>query len=397
LLLIKNEKIESFMKIIETASHPIKAWTDYVKIEAEAEEQLKKLASLPFIFKYIAVMPDVHLGKGATVGTVIATEKHLIPAAVGVDIGCGMMAVKLPFKIDKLHHLHMLRQSIERSIPVGNNSHKKPLDYLKKVKHLFRKDVDEKTWLQFGTLGGGNHFIEVSKDQNNDVWAIVHSGSRGIGHFLATKHIQEAKHSLGEKIHSLPDPDLAYFEQGTKEFENYVKDLIWAQQYASLNRQAMMELILKNISFHVFNEKKDFLDTASYVINCHHNYSQIEEHFGKKVWITRKGAVSAKQGELGIIPGSMGEKTYIVKGKGNPESFFSCSHGAGRIMSRTRAKKNFTVEDLKNQTLGIECRKDIGVLDEIPSAYKNINDVMRSQSDRVEIIFTLNQLICIKG
>jgi tRNA-splicing ligase RtcB len=385
------------MKIIKTPQNTIKAWTDFIEIESEAEKQVKNLASLPFIFKHIAVMPDIHAGRGATVGTVIATEKQLIPAAVGVDIGCGMMAVKLNFKIDKLKNLAKLRNSIERSVPVGNDYHKKPLAYLQNIKHLIRPDINEKAWLQFGSLGGGNHFIEISKDENNDTWVIVHSGSRGIGHELATKHIKKAKENMGEKLALLSDPDLAYFEQGSKAFDDYVKDLLWAQEYASYNRQAMMDLILKEISLHLYNEKRDLMKDASYVINCHHNYSRIENHFGRDVWISRKGAVSARKGEYGIIPGSMGAKTYIVRGKGNPESFCSCSHGAGRIMSRAKAKKLFTTEDLKKQTAGIECRKDKNVVDEIPSAYKNIDDVMRSQTDLVEIDFTLQQLICVKG
>lgn len=385
------------MKIIKTKHVPIKAWTDYVDIDEKAQEQIQNLASLPFIYKHIAVMPDVHPGKGSTVGTVIATEGHIIPAAVGVDIGCGMMAVKLPYHSDQLLDLPRLRHSIERSVPVGFNAHHKPLKYLDQIPHLQRNDVDEKTWLQFGTLGGGNHFIEISKDEQGTAWAVVHSGSRGIGNHMATHHIQIAKELINKNSITLPDPDLAYFEEGTNEFKAYIKDLLWAQDYAYYNRQAMMDLILKDIAFHVGNKKIDLLSECSIVINCHHNYSRIENHFGKDIWVTRKGAVSARKGEYGIIPGSMGTKTYIVKGKGNEESFFSCSHGAGRIMSRNKAKKLYSVADLKAQTQGIECRKDKNVVDEIPSAYKNIDDVIRSQEDLIEIECTLNQLICIKG
>jgi len=385
------------MKIIETPQHTIKAWTDYVGIEAEAEKQLIQLASLPFIYKHIAVMPDVHAGKGSTVGTVIATEGNIIPAAVGVDIGCGMMAVKLPFKVEQLKNLHQLRSSIERSVPVGFDYHDEPIPYLNHIKKLYRPDVDQRAWQQFGSLGGGNHFIEVCKDQNLDAWVVIHSGSRGIGNKLATKHIEKAKGLMKESFISLPDPDLAYLAQGTKEFDAYINDLLWAQDYAFYNRQAMMDLVLKALSYHLYKEERNLLRDAGLVINSHHNYSRKETHFGRDIWLTRKGAVSAQKGEFGIIPGSMGAKSFIVKGKGNPESFCSCSHGAGRKMSRTQAKKRFTTEDLKEQTAGIECRKDKEVVDEIPAAYKNIEDVMRSQEDLVEIVYTLNQLICVKG
>lgn len=384
------------MKIINLPIGTIKAWTDFIEIDEETEKQIKNLASLPFIYKHLAIMPDVHLGKGATIGTVIPTEGKIIPAAVGVDIGCGMMAVKLPFKIDKLINLPELRHSIERSVPVGYDYHSKPLKYLATT-NLMRADVDKKTWLQFGTLGGGNHFIEICKDQNNAVWVVVHTGSRGIGNYLATKHIKIAKQMMQEKNISLPDPDLAYFEEGTQEFDNYINDLNWAQHYASHNRQAIMDLILKDISFHLYHENKNLLKEAEIIINCHHNYSRIENHFGKNIWVSRKGAVSARKGEYGIIPGSMAAKTYIVRGKGNVDSFCSCAHGAGRRMSRAKAKRTYSVEDLKQQTRGVECRKDKGVVDEIPAAYKDIDAVMKSQEDLVEIVYTLNQLICIKG
>lgn len=384
------------MKIINTGSGLIKSWTDYVEIDESAEKQLRNLASLPFIFKHIAVMPDVHAGKGATIGTVIPTVGKIIPSAVGVDIGCGMMAVKLPLQIDQFIDLPKLRHSIERSIPVGDESHKQPLEYLKRA-NLMRSDVDYKAWLQFGTLGGGNHFIEISKDQNNLAWVIVHTGSRGVGHYLATKHINIAKNIIIKKNISLPDPDLAYFEEDTQEFENYVKDLNWAQEYASHNRQAIMELILKDISFHIYHENKNLLKTSDLIINCHHNYSQKEKHFGKDIWVSRKGAVSARKGEYGIIPGSMGDKTFIVRGKGNIDSFYSCAHGAGRKMSRAQAKKIFNIQDLKEQTKNIECRKDLRVIDEIPAAYKDIDQVMKSQEDLVDVVYTLNQIICVKG
>lgn len=385
------------MKILKGSAAPIKAWIDYVTLEPEAENQLLKLASLPFIYHHIAVMPDVHAGKGSTVGTVLATEGSIIPAAVGVDIGCGMMAVKLPFKIDQLNKMPTLRDAIESNVPVGFNYHAEPVNYLNSIEHLMREDVDKKVWLQLGTLGGGNHFIEISKDQHNDVWALVHSGSRGIGNKLAEKHIAQAKTLMKENFIRLPDPDLAYLAQGSKEFDAYIKDLLWAQDFAKYNRLTIMYLVLKAVSFHVYHEYRDLLKASSLIINCHHNYSQIEHHFGKAIWVTRKGAVSARNGEYGIIPGSMGDKSYIVRGKGNPESFCSCSHGAGRTMSRSRAKRIFSLKDLQKQTEGIECRKDRGVIDEIPAAYKNIDDVMKSQEDLVEAVFTLNQVICVKG
>jgi len=384
------------MKTIETPTGVIKAWTDFVEIEGEAEKQLKNLASLPFIYKHLAVMPDVHAGRGATIGTVIPTVGKIIPSAIGVDIGCGMLTVKLPFKISELTDLPKLRHSIERSVPVGYNAHKQPLPYLKKTP-LMRSDVDANAWLQFGTLGGGNHFIEISKDQDDNSWAIVHTGSRGVGHYLATKHMNIAKRLMQEKNIILPDPDLAYFDEGSQEFDDYIKDLNWAQDYASYNREAIMDLILKDVSYHLYGEKRDLLKDCKLVINCHHNYSRIENHFGKDIWVSRKGAVSAREGEYGIIPGSMGARTYIVRGKGNPESFFSCAHGAGRKMSRSKAKELYDVNDLIEQTKGIECRKDKKVVDEIPAAYKDIDAVMKSQEDLVEIVYTLNQLICIKG
>jgi tRNA-splicing ligase RtcB len=384
------------MKILN-ATKPIKAWIDFVELEPEAKEQLVKLASLPFIYKHVAVMPDAHAGRGSTVGTVIATQGKIIPAAVGVDIGCGMMAVKLPFKIDRITNLPRLRSAIERSVPVGFKYHDEPVKFHTNLQLLYRSDIDKKAWLQLGTLGGGNHFIEVCQDQHNDAWVMVHSGSRGIGNQLASKHIERAKGLMKENFISLPDSDLAYLAQGTKEFDDYIKDLLWAQEYARYNREIIMDLVLKVISYHVFHEHKYLLNASSLVINCHHNYSRKEKHFGKEVWVTRKGAVSAQKDEYGIIPGSMGNKSFIVKGKGNIESFCSCSHGAGRRMSRTEAKKRFSASDLKKQTEGIECRKDKNIVDEIPAAYKNIDDVMKSQADLVEVVYILKQVVCVKG
>jgi tRNA-splicing ligase RtcB len=389
------------MRIID-GKKPIKAWVDHVNLEPEAEEQLKNLASLPFIYKHVAVMPDAHAGKGSTVGTVIATKGAIIPAAVGVDIGCGMCAVKLPLVRDDIKDLSTLRHSIERSVPVGFNHHKElNSNYSEHYSHLSdtfgRYGVDQKTLLQCGTLGGGNHFIELCEDTLGGIWVVLHSGSRGIGNKLATVHIDKAKSLMKEYFISLPDPDLAYLAQNTSEFKYYLQDLLWAQDYAKFNRTIMMDLVLREIGYHIKQDKLFFLDKKIEEINCHHNFTQLENHFGNNVWITRKGAVQAQEGQYGIIPGSMGTKSYIVKGKGNVESFCSCSHGAGRNMSRTKARATFTADDLVKQTEGVECRKDEGVVDEIPGAYKDIDLVMKSQEDLVEVVYTLKQFMCIKG
>jgi len=376
------------MRVI-SGKKPIKAWVDYVTLEDEAEQQLKNLASLPFIFKHVAVMPDAHAGKGSTVGTVIATKGAIIPAAVGVDIGCGMCAVKLPLVRDDIKDLSILRHSIERSVPVGFNGHKDDAHLLPNcLNRLTRCDLNSNTkvWRQCGTLGGGNHFIELCEDTLGGIWVVLHSGSRGIGKQLAEVHINKAKGLMKEYFIELPDPDLAYLAQNTQEFNFYLTDLLWAQEYAKWNRDTMLNLILQEIGWHIKKDKLAYLYNYSDRINCHHNFTQQENHFGNNVWITRKGAVSAREGQLGIIPGSMGTKTYIVKGKGNVESFCSCSHGAGRAMSRTKARALFTEEDLIEQTKGVECRKDVDVVDEIPAAYKDIDAVMKSQEDLVELL-----------
>ena len=370
-------------------------------MEPEAHNQIINISNLPFIERHVAVMPDAHAGKGSTVGTVIATKGAIIPAAVGVDIGCGMCAVKLPFKVDLLgDSLDVLRSSIERSVPVGFNSNDYISDRVAKViseMPVLKTHSINKAALQLGTLGGGNHFIEICQDENNNAWIILHSGSRNIGKTLAEIHIGKAKNLMKEYFITLPDSDLAYLVQNTTEFGEYINDLHWAQNYAKENRNEIMLRVLKDISYHVYGEYKgsDFMTILR--VDCHHNYTQMENHFGKNLWITRKGAVSAREGEYGIIPGSMGSKSYIVKGKGNPLSFCSCSHGAGRRMSRAEAKRRFTVDDLKEQTSGIICRKDEDVIDEIPGAYKDIDEVMANQDDLVEIVHTLKQLICIKG
>lgn len=385
---------------------PIKIWT--TDIESAAREQLKKLAKMPFIYKHIAVMPDVHCGVGSSVGTVIASKGAIIPSAVGVDIGCGMRALRLPFNTDMIvDKLKNIRHEIERCVPVGFNKHKEineeRASLLKTIDgelNCFCKDT-EKTLknaiLQLGTLGGGNHFIEICTDENQQAWVMLHSGSRNIGKSIADLHITNAKNLMKSYFIDLPDQDLAYLVQGTSDFYDYIQDMNWAQQYASKNRELMMKIILRSISHVLFKD----LDISRFAdcleIDCHHNYTQLESHFGQNVYITRKGAVSAREGQLGIIPGSMGAKSFIVRGLGNRESFCSCSHGAGRKMSRIKAREIFTQEDLIQQTKGVECRKDSDIIDEIPSAYKSIDEVMANQKDLVSIEYTLKQLVCIKG
>lgn len=388
------------MKIYEGKNVPIKTWTDGITIEESAMNQLTNLSSMPFIYKHIAVMPDVHWGMGATVGSVIATQGAIMPCAVGVDIGCGMMAVKLPFKIDVFENLALLRHSIERSVPVGFNSNKEVTDRMSAFINHLKPDgttITNKHLLQLGTLGGGNHFIEICFDQNNDSWVVLHSGSRNIGKTSAEQHIDKAKQIMKEYFITLPDPDLAYFVYKTPEFKAYINDVLYAQDFALANRKEIMLRVLKDISYHL-GEKYGWIPSADLLtINCHHNFTQIENHFGNNVWVTRKGAVRAREGDFGIIPGSMGTRSYIVKGKGNRESFCSCSHGAGRSMSRNEAKRRFTIEDHAEATLGVECRKDSEVVDETPMAYKDIDAVMAAQSDLVDVEYILKQILCVKG
>lgn len=386
---------------------PVKIFTN--DIDSESIEQLKKMAQLQFVYSHIAVMPDVHVGKGATVGSVIPTKHAIIPAAVGVDIGCGMNAIRLNLKASQLpDNLAPLRHAIERKIPVGFELHKQikakassiiPLE--KRLQPIIKKHTGlvrmlrkfDATWQkQLGTLGGGNHFIELCLDENQDVWVMLHSGSRGLGNVIGTYFIELAKKEAQHRFGHVPDKDLSYFAEGSNSFNDYVEAVEWAQEYAFENRREMMRLILEAIRplLPPFQMTKE-------AINCHHNYVSQETHFGEHLLITRKGAIRAGQDELGIIPGSMGARSYIVKGKANSDSFCSCSHGAGRKMSRSKAKLLFGQEDLIQQTQGIECRKDSGVIDEIPSAYKDIDQVMANQSDLIEIVHTLKQVLCIKG
>ena len=377
---------------------PVKLWTKLEDVESEALTQLKNIASLSWVFHHVAVMPDVHFGIGATVGSVIAMKDAISPAAVGVDIGCGMGAIRTNLKADALpDSLTEIRNKIEQKIPVGFNEHKQP-KVQSRTNSLFAEfrslhpkvmNLESKAVYQCGTLGGGNHFIELCLDTENTVWMMLHSGSRNIGKTLAEIHISTAK-KLSHNTY-LPDRDLAVFLAKTPEMEAYRRDLFWAQRYALLNRQTMFE-IYKTILKGFFPEIK-----FEEPILCHHNYVSEETHFGEDVIVTRKGAISAREGEWGIIPGSMGTKSYIVRGLGNPESFHSASHGAGRRMSRTQAKKNYTLQDLESQTSGVECRKDGGVLDEIPGAYKNIYEVINNQKDLVKVEYELKQILCVKG
>lgn len=386
---------------------PVKIFTN--DIDSESIEQLKKMAQLQFVYSHIAVMPDVHVGKGATVGSVIPTKNAIIPAAVGVDIGCGMNAIRLNLKASQLpDNLTPLRHAIERKVPVGFELHKQvkakastiiPLE--KRLQPIINKHPGlvrmlrkfDATWQkQLGTLGGGNHFIELCLDENQDVWVMLHSGSRGLGNVIGTYFIELAKKEAQHRFGHVPDKDLSYFAEGSNSFNDYVEAVEWAQEYAFENRREMMRLILEAIRplLPPFQMTKE-------AINCHHNYVSKENHYGEDLLITRKGAIRAGLDELGIIPGSMGARSFIVKGKANPESFCSCSHGAGRKMSRSKAKLLFSQDDLIQQTQGIECRKDSGVIDEIPGAYKDIDQVMANQSDLIEIVHTLKQILCIKG
>lgn len=389
---------------------PVKIWSDMSTVESSALDQLTNTANLPFVFKHVAAMPDVHLGHGATVGSVIATKGAICPAAVGVDIGCGMMAIKTnldPVIVqDKIKEI---RHSIERSIPVSHHGNSKILTTVTNWKgwqtfadlnatKIHRKgegDLLKTCMAQLGTLGGGNHFIEVCLDTQNNVWVMLHSGSRNIGKSLAEMHIYGAKEEMKKMFINLPDPDLAYYVEKTAQFDQYMFDLTWAQEYAFANREEMMRRVIKDLSYAVYGEDGKVQKLME--VNCHHNYVSRENHYGENVLVTRKGAVRARQGDLGIIPGSMGAKSFIVRGLGNDESFHSCSHGAGRRMSRSEAKRRFNLADLSAQTAGVECRKDEGVIDEIPSAYKDIDEVMDNQTDLVEIVAQLKQIMCIKG
>jgi tRNA-splicing ligase RtcB len=392
---------------------PLKMWTKNVRIEDAAIEQMKNVAMLPFIHKHVAAMPDCHFGMGATVGSVIPTKGAIIPAAVGVDIGCGMMAWKLTVNAKDLpDNLAKVRSDIERAVPHGfvttkgrarrggwevvpNSVGTRWRDLDARYRTLIDKHprISHKAPAhQLGSLGTGNHFIEICIDESDAVWVMLHSGSRGPGNVIGQYFINLARNDMKRHFVNLPDKDLAYLSEGTEHFDDYIEALNWAQDYAWENRQAMMDAVLRVLRDHL--PKFQIGDMA---VNCHHNYAVQETHFGEDVWVTRKGAVRARQGDLGIIPGSMGTGSFIVRGRGNADSFCSCSHGAGRAMSRTEARRTITLKDHRVATEGIECRKDRNVIDESPAAYKDISSVIAAQQDLIEVVHTLRQVVNVKG
>jgi tRNA-splicing ligase RtcB len=405
---------QSFEFLAVEGGAPVKMWTRGVAVDPKAREQLASAAKMPFIFKHVAVMPDVHVGIGATVGSVIPTKGAVIPAAVGVDIGCGMMAARTSLHAADLpDNLEGVRRAIEQAVPhgrdVGRGKRDKgswgdpPSDIVaawatlaerfKRITAKYPKLEKTNNLVHLGTLGTGNHFIELCLDTEDRVWVMLHSGSRGVGNAIGSYFIELAKQDARRWHLNLPDENLAYFPEGTDHFDDYVEAVGWAQDYAALNRRMMMTNTIRAIRSVIAKPFEAELEA----INCHHNYVQKENHFGENVLVTRKGAVRAAKGVMGIIPGSMGAKSFIVRGRGNKESFDSCSHGAGRLMSRTEAKRTFTLDDHILATEGVECRKDSGVIDETPAAYKPIEAVMAAQADLVEIVHTLKQVVCVKG
>ena len=408
----------SYEVISDHEGAPIKSWTKGVPFEEEARQQLKNIASLPFIYKWVSVMPDVHLGKGATIGSVVPTIGAVIPAAVGVDIGCGMMAIKTSLKAHQLpDDLSGVRAAIEAAVPHGRSSSRGrrlpkrdkgawgelPEDVAIAWKGLmpgFERLCEQHKLLKntnnanhLGTLGTGNHFIEVCLDEGDDVWFMLHSGSRGVGNRIGTHFIEVAKKDMERWMINLPDRDLAYLPEGSDHFDQYVEAVEWAQEYARINREVMMKRVITAVRSEISIE----FTSHAMAVNCHHNYVSRENHYDQNILVTRKGAVRARKGELGIIPGSMGARSFIVRGLGNDESFHSCSHGAGRVMSRTQAKKLVSLDEHVVATAGVECRKDAGVIDETPAAYKPIDQVMEAQKDLIEIVHTLRQVVCVKG
>ncbi|MEW5251134.1 RtcB family protein [Microbulbifer sp. 2201CG32-9] len=404
-------------EVMQAGGVPIKSWTLGVPFEEEAKAQLCNISRMPFIHKWVAAMPDVHLGKGATIGSVVPTLGAVIPAAVGVDIGCGMMAVRTSLSAAQLpDNLAGVRSAIERAVPHGRSAGLRgkrgrdkgawadvPEDVSAgwaplaarfealKERHPVLKNTNNINHL--GTLGTGNHFIEMCLDEHGSVWLMLHSGSRGVGNRIGTYFIEQAKRDMERWHIQLPDRDLAYFPEGTEHFDEYVQAVEWAQNFARINREVMMARVIGAVTQALGMQ----FDARQEAVNCHHNYVSREHHYGKDVLVTRKGAVRARAGEMGIIPGSMGARSFIVRGLGNEESFCSCSHGAGRVMSRTKAKKLVSLEEHLAATADVECRKDAGVIDETPSAYKPIEKVMAAQRDLVEIVYTLKQVVCVKG
>jgi tRNA-splicing ligase RtcB len=399
--------------VMQTSSGLVKMWTRGVPVEDDARDQLARVASMPFIHKWVAVMPDVHWGMGATIGSVIPTAKAIIPAAVGVDLGCGMMAVRTSLRAEHLpDNLHAVRTAIEAAVPhgrsvdaardpgawgaipkaVGETWAAELLPEFTRICEKHPKIAKSNHVAHFGTLGTGNHFIELCLDEADDVWVMLHSGSRGVGNRIGSYFIELAKKDMKTWHIDLPDANLAYLAEGTHHFDDYVEAVGWAQRYARLNRELMMRATTQAL----VRELGPFsLDQSA--VNCHHNYVAKEHHFGEDVFVTRKGAVRAGLGELGIVPGSMGTRSYIVRGKGNADSFCSCSHGAGRAMSRTEAKRRFSLADHASATAKVECRKDADVIDETPMAYKDIDAVMTAQKDLIEVVHTLRQVVCVKG
>jgi len=412
--------MKNYQEIKGKSGVPIKAWVNGVPLEDEAREQLLAMAQLPIIFGHVAVMPDVHLGMGATIGSVVPTLEAIIPAAVGVDIGCGMMAVKTSLRASDLpDNLEGVRNIIEQAVPHGltfgrgrrrgrvrdkGSWHNPPEPVLEKWSGLeedFRAIVAKHPIIgqsnnlkHLGTLGTGNHFIEMCLDEAESVWFMLHSGSRGVGNRIGRYFIELAKKDMEIHQRNLPDNNLAYLDEGTQHFDDYVEAVSWAQRFARTNREMMMENLLKAIR--ASDELPPF-EARLEAVNCHHNYVKREAHFGADVWVTRKGAVRAGKGEMGIIPGSMGACSFIVRGLGNPDSFESCSHGAGRVMSRRKARKVISLDDHYEATKGVACRKDVGVIDESPAAYKPIDAVMAAQKDLVEVVYRLKQVVCVKG
>ena len=400
---------------IDTHGVPIKAWVRGVVTDEKAIQQLRNTAQLPIVHHHVAAMPDVHFGIGATVGSVVPTLGAIIPAAVGVDIGCGMMAVRTSLTARDLpDDLKGIRSLIERAVPHGRtnsggkgdrgawaNLPARPEDAWKKLRADYDLIIEKhprldrgSTAQHLGTLGGGNHFVEVCIDEAQRVWIMLHSGSRGVGNRIGTHFIELAKKDMQKHVHNLPDKDLAYFTEGAEHFDDYVFAVSWAQRFARTNRDLMMAAVFDAL---VQSKLLPKFTHGEVAVNCHHNYVAKEDHFGASVFVTRKGAVRAGEGDLGIVPGSMGAKSFIVRGKGNPDSFHSCSHGAGRVMSRGEAFRRYTVEDHIAATEGVECRKDGAVIDETPMAYKDIDAVMAAQSDLVDIVHTLKQVVCVKG
>jgi len=375
-------------------------------IEPEALQQLKNTSESPVLAHHLAVMPDCHFGKGSTVGSVIPTSGGIIPAAVGVDIGCGIIAVETIFTASQLpDNLKTIETGIERRIPLGAGAKNNKItpSAETRIERLEAESQDVNysqysNWhAQLGTLGSGNHFIEVCLDESDNVWLVLHSGSRGVGNQIASRHIKIAQKMMEVRKIPLKDRDLAYLPEGTKEFNEYMRDLHWAQDFALANREEMMDRAMTELSFTMYKETGHEQGMEKQRINCHHNFTQMEHHFGKDMWITRKGAIQMKQGQLGVIPGSMGTRSYIVSGLENPLSYHSAPHGAGRRMSRTKARKQFTMDDLKKAMEGVSARLRPELIDEIPGAYKDIDEVMENSKELVRIEHALKQIVNVKG